>query len=75
MISKQLLQVNQGSLYPALHRLEGEGILAAEWGMSETIRRVRFYRLTRSGRARLTKETRNWRDYVGAVDLILDSST
>ncbi|HEY3934895.1 MAG TPA: PadR family transcriptional regulator [Gemmatimonadales bacterium] len=71
--SRQLLQVNQGSLYPALHRLEGDGFLTAKWGMSETARRVRFYSLTRAGRARLARETRNWRDYSNAVDLILDS--
>jgi PadR family transcriptional regulator PadR len=72
-ISEQLLQVNQGSLYPALHRLEGDGLLSAEWGLSETARRVRFYKLTRSGHARLTRETRNWRVYSRAVDLILDT--
>jgi PadR family transcriptional regulator PadR len=71
--SRQLLQVNQGSLYPALHRLEGDGLLTARWGMSETARRVRFYSLTRAGRARLVRETRNWRDYSDAVDLILDA--
>jgi transcriptional regulator len=71
--SKQLLQVNQGSLYPALHRLEGDGLLAAKWGMSETARRVRFYSLTRTGRTRLARETRNWREYSNAVDLILGS--
>jgi PadR family transcriptional regulator PadR len=73
-ISNQLLEVNQGSLYPAMHRLEGEGLLTATWGLSETARRVRFYRLTRSGRARLMRETRNWRDYTRAVDRILDTS-
>ncbi|HEY8061419.1 MAG TPA: PadR family transcriptional regulator [Gemmatimonadales bacterium] len=73
--SRQLLQVNQGSLYPALHRLEGDGLLTARWGMSETARRVRFYALTRAGRASLVRETRNWRDYSNAVDLILDART
>ncbi|MGH7523788.1 MAG: PadR family transcriptional regulator [Gemmatimonadales bacterium] len=71
--SRQLLQVNQGSLYPALHRLEGDGLLVAKWGMSETVRRVRFYSLTRAGRARLARETRNWREYTSAVDRILGS--
>ena len=72
-ISEQQLEVNQGSLYPALHRLEGDGLLAAEWGQSETARRVRFYRLSRAGHARLARELRSWRDYSRAVDLILDS--
>ena len=72
-VSERLLQVNQGSLYPALHRLEGDGLLAARWGLTESARRVRFYRLTRAGRARLARETQGWREYSRAVDLILET--
>lgn len=73
-ISEQLLRVNQGSLYPALHRLEGRGLLHAEWAMSETFRRVRVYRLTAAGRRTLARETRSWHDYARAVGLILQAS-
>jgi len=70
-ISEQLLTVNQGSLYPALHRLEGRGFVDAEWTMSATARRVRLYKITARGRQCLTKETEVWRSYSRAVDLIL----
>jgi len=73
-ISEQLLRVNQGSLYPALHRLEGRGLVDAEWALSDTFRRVRVYRLTAAGRRCLTKETRTWHDYSRAVNLILRAS-
>ncbi|MGH9409771.1 MAG: PadR family transcriptional regulator [Vicinamibacterales bacterium] len=59
-ISGGLLSVNQGSLYPVLLKLEQEGIIASGWGTSENNRRARFYRLTRSGRARLAAESRDW---------------
>lgn len=72
-ISEQLLRVNQGSLYPALHRLEGRGLVDAEWTMSETFRRVRVYRLTPAGRRCLTRETRSWHEYTRAVNLILQA--
>lgn len=74
-ISEQLLAVNQGSLYPALHRLEGDGLLEADWGVTDGGRRVRFYRLTRAGRTRLAHEERTWRSYTRAIDLILGSKT
>ena len=70
-VSEQLLRVNQGSLYPALHRLEGRGLLDAEWGMSDTVRRVRFYALTAKGRRQLAAETRSWEQYARAVQLVL----
>lgn len=58
--SGDLLSVNYGTLYPALLKLEQEGDIASEWGTSENNRKARFYRLTRSGRARLERETREW---------------
>lgn len=59
-ISRDVLAVNQGSLYPVLLRLEQEGAIASEWGASENNRRARFYRLTRDGRKQLQAETRDW---------------
>jgi PadR family transcriptional regulator PadR len=70
-ISREVLQVQQGSLYPALHRLEKRGWLAAEWRDSETGREAKFYSLTRSGRKQLGAETANWDRLAGAVALIL----
>jgi transcriptional regulator len=58
--SGDLLSLNYGTLYPALLRLEQEGAIASEWGLSENNRRARFYRLTRAGRKRLAQETRDW---------------
>ncbi|MEX2572045.1 MAG: PadR family transcriptional regulator [Gemmatimonadota bacterium] len=69
--SEGVLEVNQGSLYPALQRLEEKGWIRSEWGTTENNRRARFYSLTERGRAALTKETASWRRYVGAVDRIL----
>src|SRR5678815_5154835 len=59
-ISEDILRLNQGSLYPALHRLEHQGWVKAEWGVSELGRRARFYRLTASGHKQLDIETQNW---------------
>jgi len=70
-ISKEVLQIPQGSLYPALHRLENKGLLAASWDESETGRDAKFYRLTRKGRVQLKQETDNWARLSGAVRLIL----
>lgn len=72
-ISRDALQVNQGSLYPALHRLEDRGWITAKWGTSENNRRARFYRLTASGRAQLLAETANWERFANAVQLVLRS--
>ena len=72
--SRDVLQVNQGSLYPALHRLEHRGWIAAEWGTSENNRRAKFYRLTATGRAQLETERSQWRRFSAAVDLVLEAS-
>ena|SRR5690348_7268530 len=73
-ISKGVLEVNQGSLYPALHRLVKRGWLQATWGTSEHNRRARFYRLTAVGRRQLADETATWRRFSAAVDAILATS-
>jgi transcriptional regulator len=72
-LSKGVLEVNQGSLYPALQRLEQRGLIVSDWRTSELNRRARYYRLTATGRRALGTETASWRRYVGAVDLILES--
>ena len=71
MISKDLFQVQQGSLYPALHRLEDRGWLQAEWKATETGREAKFYTLTRKGRKQMAAEIRNWEQISDAVALIL----
>jgi len=70
-ISKDVLQVQQGSLYPALHRLENKDLLAADWKPSDTGRDAKFYRLTPKGRAQLKEETANWARLAEAVRLVL----
>jgi PadR family transcriptional regulator PadR len=70
-ISEKVLQVNQGSLYPALHRLEQRGWIASSWGISENNRRAKYYRLTATGRRRLDAEQAGWRRFVRAVELVL----
>src|SRR6476619_8557424 len=70
-ISRDVLQVQQGSLYPALHRLENRGLLAAEWKDSETGRQAKFYRLTAKGQTELKSETESWKQLAKAVRLIL----
>jgi transcriptional regulator len=69
--SKDVLQVNQGSLYPALHRLEQQGLIEAEWGASENNRQAKFYTLTREGKRQLAEEQKNWERLAGAVARIL----
>ncbi len=69
--SDEVLQVEQGSLYPALHRLEDRGWVSSYWGPSENNRKARFYRLNAAGRRRLTTETRRWRVLVEAIGSIL----
>jgi transcriptional regulator len=69
--SEDVLEVNQGSLYPALHRLEEKGWIAAEWGNSENNRRARFYSLTRPGRRQLAEETESWERFAAAVGRVL----
>lgn len=73
-ISRDVLQVQQGSLYPALHKLENKGWLAAEWGESETGRQAKFYRLTKKGRKQLDAESANWERLAGAVSAIMRMS-
>lgn len=70
-VSRDVVQVPQGSLYPALHRLENRGLLAAEWTETQTGRDAKFYRLTRQGKAQLDRETASWRRLSGAVASIL----
>lgn len=72
-VSGEVLQVNQGSLYPALHRLEQQGLITAEWGNSENNRQAKFYALTRAGRKQLEHETRNWERLAGAVKRVLST--
>jgi transcriptional regulator len=73
-VSKEVLQVQQGSLYPALHRLERRGWIKAEWGASENNRRAKFYELTRTGRKQLDAETETWRKLTIAVGQVLDTA-
>ena len=70
-ISRNVLQVNQGSLYPALHRLEHQGWIEAEWGVSELGRRARFYGLTAQGRKKLELETETWSRLSEAIGRVL----
>ncbi len=70
-ISRDALRVNQGSLYPALHRLELKGWIRAEWGTSENNRRAKFYRLTPQGKRHLESEEQAWRRFAKGVELIL----
>jgi len=70
-ISEHVLEVNQGSLYPALHRLEHQDWIKAEWGVSELGRRARFYRLTPAGRKQLELESENWERLTSAIGRVL----
>ncbi|MGI9072100.1 MAG: PadR family transcriptional regulator [Bryobacteraceae bacterium] len=73
-ISKQVLQVQQGSLYPALHRLEKRGWLQAQWGESDNGRQAKFYKLSSKGRRQLAAEESNWHRLADAVSLILQAA-
>ena len=73
-VSRETLQIPQGSLYPALHRLERRGWIAAEWGASDSNRRAKYYELTRAGRRQLEQETRAWDQLTAAVSLVLRMS-
>jgi PadR family transcriptional regulator PadR len=70
-ISQDVLQVNQGSLYPALHRLEHRGWIEAEWGVSELGRRAKYYRLTAAGRRQLAVEAREWERMTAAIARVM----
>jgi PadR family transcriptional regulator PadR len=73
-ISQDRLEVQQGSLYPALYRLEHEGWIAGEWGQSENKRRARYYRLTAAGRRRLEVETKKWNQFAEVIGVILNAA-
>jgi transcriptional regulator len=70
-MSKDVLQIGQGSLYPALHRLEYKGWIRADWGVSENNRKARFYRLTATGRKQLETELKSWERLSAAIGLVL----
>jgi PadR family transcriptional regulator PadR len=72
-VSQEFLRVEEGSLYPALHRMEQDGWIAAEWGTSENNRRARFYNLTAKGRKKLAEEEKNWARLTQAVASVLES--
>jgi PadR family transcriptional regulator, regulatory protein PadR len=74
-ISEDVLRVNQGSLYPALHRLEASGWIESEWGASENNRQAKFYKLTKTGLRHLRDETAQWQRMAGAVARILATET
>ncbi len=69
-VSQEVLQIQQGSLYPALHRLEQQGWIKASWDLTETGRKAKFYSLTRAGRAQLETELANWKRLSSAVNLV-----
>jgi PadR family transcriptional regulator PadR len=71
MVSKEFLRVEEGSLYPALHRMEQDGLVSAEWGISENNRRARHYQLTAKGRKQLAEEEKNWERLTQAVAQVL----
>lgn len=73
-MSREVLRVEQGSLYPALYRLEQQGWIRSEWGVSENNRRAKFYTLTAAGRKQLQQETENWERLSGAINLILGAT-
>jgi transcriptional regulator len=73
-ISEGVLRVEEGALYPALHRLEVRGLVASEWGLSENNRRAKYYRLTAAGRRRLEKSSERWSRMSGAIQRILETA-
>lgn len=74
-MSQDVLRVQQGSLYPALHRLEKQGLIGSEWGPSDNNRRAKFYRLTRTGRKRVEEEVSSWEALAAAVARILQQTS
>jgi len=72
-ITDDVLTVEEGSLYPALHRLEKRGLVTSSWGLSENKRRAKYYEITRAGRATLSRDARTWSVYSAAVDKVLGS--
>lgn len=73
-MSAEVLQVEQGSLYPALYRLEGQGWIASEWGTSDNNRKAKFYRLTETGREQLQSERTSWEKMSAAINLVLGTT-
>ena len=73
-VSQEVLRVEEGSLYPALHRLELDGYIAAEWGLSENNRRARYYKLTVRGRKQLAAEESNWQRLVEAIARVIETA-
>jgi|SRR5580693_4236126 PadR family transcriptional regulator PadR len=73
-VSHEILQVQQGSLYPALHRLEQKGWIKAEWAETDTKRQAKFYSLTASGRAQLKKEAANWNRLSAGIALVMETT-
>ena len=73
-LSGDVLQINQGSLYPALYRLEERGLISGEWGISPEGRKAKFYSLTEKGRAHLATERATWRAFAGAVEAVLKAT-
>jgi PadR family transcriptional regulator PadR len=71
-ISNEVLRVEEGSLYPALHRIEQDGLISADWGVSENNRRARYYRLTSAGRKQLAQEEKDWQKLTQAVACVLN---
>ena len=71
--SAEVLKIEEGALYPALHRLEKKGWLVADWGLTETNRQAKFYRLSRRGRERLAAETARWTEHTSAVQAVLEA--
>ena len=74
-MSREALQVEQGSLYPALYRLEERGWIASDWGTSDNNRKAKFYRLTAAGRKQLKVETENWQQMSAAINLVLQAAS
>lgn len=72
--SKEALNIKEGSLYPALHRLERQGWIDSEWGLSENNRKAKYYKLTKAGRNQLEDETAYWESFVTAVSLVLQGA-
>jgi len=72
--TSDVLSIQEGALYPALHRLERKGLLEEEWGLTETNREAKFYRLTPAGRKHLTREVARWRDYSRVMTAALDAA-
>jgi transcriptional regulator len=73
-LSKGVLEVNQGSLYPALQRLEKDGVITSDWGTTDNNRRARYYRLTAAGRRALVKERESWARFAAALDAVLQTT-